>query len=55
LDQPIHELDAARTAKGVAETEFFIMPIGATRRIAARAVKSDRRDQGVLRVTAAKS
>ncbi len=55
LDQPIHELDAARIAKGVAETEFFIMPIGATRRIAARAVTSNRRDQGVLRVTTARS
>ena len=36
LDQPIHELDAARIEKGVAETEFFIVPIGATRRIAPR-------------------
>jgi N-acyl-phosphatidylethanolamine-hydrolysing phospholipase D len=37
LDQPIHELGAARRTKGVAETAFCIMPIGATRRIAARA------------------
>ena len=31
LDQPLHELDAARVAKGVSEEQFFIMPIGATR------------------------
>ncbi len=36
LDQPIHELDAARRAKGVTEGEFSIMPIGATRRISPR-------------------
>jgi N-acyl-phosphatidylethanolamine-hydrolysing phospholipase D len=38
LDQPIHELDAARRAKNVAEAEFFIMPIGATRRIPPRPI-----------------
>ncbi len=38
LDQPIHELDAARRAKGVGEDEFCIMPIGATRRISRRRV-----------------
>jgi len=36
LDQPIHELDAARREKGVTEAEFCIMPIGATRRFAPR-------------------
>jgi N-acyl-phosphatidylethanolamine-hydrolysing phospholipase D len=36
LDQPIHELDAARREKGVAEDAFFIVPIGATRRIKPR-------------------
>ncbi len=36
LDQPIHELAAARIEKGVTEAEFFIVPIGATRRIAPR-------------------
>ncbi len=36
LDQPIHELGAARAAKGVSEEEFFIMPIGATRQIPTR-------------------
>jgi N-acyl-phosphatidylethanolamine-hydrolysing phospholipase D len=38
LDQPIHDLDAARRAKGVGEAEFCIMPIGATRRILPRKV-----------------
>jgi N-acyl-phosphatidylethanolamine-hydrolysing phospholipase D len=32
LDQPLHELDAARVAKGVPEEQFFLLPIGATRR-----------------------
>jgi N-acyl-phosphatidylethanolamine-hydrolysing phospholipase D len=36
LDQPIHELDAARRAKGVLEEDFFILPIGATRKFAPR-------------------
>jgi N-acyl-phosphatidylethanolamine-hydrolysing phospholipase D len=36
LDQPMHELDAARKEKGVTEAEFFIIPIGATRRISPR-------------------
>jgi N-acyl-phosphatidylethanolamine-hydrolysing phospholipase D len=36
LDQPIHELDAARREKGVPENAFFIMPIGATRRLPKR-------------------
>ena len=36
LDQPIHELDAARKEKGVAETDFSLIPIGATRRISPR-------------------
>jgi N-acyl-phosphatidylethanolamine-hydrolysing phospholipase D len=36
LDQPIHELDAARRAKGVTEESFFIVPIGATRKFPSR-------------------
>jgi N-acyl-phosphatidylethanolamine-hydrolysing phospholipase D len=36
LDQPLHELDAARIAKGVSEEQFFIVPIGATRRVEPR-------------------
>jgi len=36
LDHPIHELNAARIGKGVVEEEFFIVPIGATRRISPR-------------------
>jgi N-acyl-phosphatidylethanolamine-hydrolysing phospholipase D len=36
LDQPIHELEAARAGKGVSEEDFFIMPIGATRRLPPR-------------------
>jgi len=40
LDQPIHELDAARTAKGVTEEAFFIVPIGATRKFPCRPARS---------------
>jgi N-acyl-phosphatidylethanolamine-hydrolysing phospholipase D len=40
LDQPIHELEAARVAKGVSEAEFFIVPIGATRRLPVRSMPS---------------
>jgi N-acyl-phosphatidylethanolamine-hydrolysing phospholipase D len=36
LDQPLHELDAARRAKGIDAEAFFIAPIGATRCIAPR-------------------
>jgi N-acyl-phosphatidylethanolamine-hydrolysing phospholipase D len=36
LDQPLHELDAARIAKGVLQEQFFIAPIGATRCIEPR-------------------
>ena len=36
LDQPLHELAAARIAKGVPEDQFFILPIGATRCIEPR-------------------
>jgi N-acyl-phosphatidylethanolamine-hydrolysing phospholipase D len=39
LDQPLHELDAARIAKGVPKDAFFILPIGATRRIAPRSCR----------------
>jgi N-acyl-phosphatidylethanolamine-hydrolysing phospholipase D len=37
LDRPIHELAAARSAKGVSEEAFFIVPIGATRKFPSRA------------------
>jgi N-acyl-phosphatidylethanolamine-hydrolysing phospholipase D len=40
LDQPIHELGAARAAKGVSEEAFFIVPIGATRKFPCRPAKS---------------
>ncbi len=40
LDQPIHELAAARRAKGVSEEDFFIVPIGATRTFPARSKES---------------
>lgn len=36
LDQPLHELAAARRAKGVGDEAFFITPIGATRCFAPR-------------------
>jgi N-acyl-phosphatidylethanolamine-hydrolysing phospholipase D len=36
LDQPLHELGAARVAKGVPADTFFIMPIGATHRMEPR-------------------
>jgi len=36
LDMPIHELGAARIAKGVPEDAFFLMPIGDTRQFAKR-------------------
>jgi N-acyl-phosphatidylethanolamine-hydrolysing phospholipase D len=36
LDLPLHELAGARGAKGVSETSFFLMPIGATRRFSRR-------------------
>jgi N-acyl-phosphatidylethanolamine-hydrolysing phospholipase D len=40
LDQPIHELQAARVAKGVTEEAFFIVPIGATRKFPRRQAQS---------------
>jgi N-acyl-phosphatidylethanolamine-hydrolysing phospholipase D len=40
LDQPLHELDAARIAKGVSGERFFILPIGATRCIEPRSCAS---------------
>jgi N-acyl-phosphatidylethanolamine-hydrolysing phospholipase D len=40
LDQPIHELDAARRQKGVSADAFFILPIGATRCVAPRELAS---------------
>lgn len=36
LDQPIHELGAARRAKGVSEEAFFLIAVGETRIIARR-------------------
>ncbi len=36
IDHPMHELGAARLAKGVAEETFFLMPIGETRRLSRR-------------------
>jgi N-acyl-phosphatidylethanolamine-hydrolysing phospholipase D len=36
LDQPLHELQPALAAKGVSPDEFFVLPIGATRRFEAR-------------------
>jgi len=36
LDQPLHDLAAARSAKGVDEEAFFLIPIGATRRVGRR-------------------
>jgi N-acyl-phosphatidylethanolamine-hydrolysing phospholipase D len=36
LDQPIHELAAARRAKGVAEESFFLLPVGGTRQLPRR-------------------
>lgn len=39
LDQPLHELQPALATKGVSAEEFFILPIGATRRFEARAAR----------------
>jgi N-acyl-phosphatidylethanolamine-hydrolysing phospholipase D len=36
LDQPLHELAGVRDTKGVAEEAFFLMPVGATRRLPRR-------------------
>jgi len=36
LDQPIHELGAARQAKGVSEEAFFLIAVGETRKMARR-------------------
>jgi N-acyl-phosphatidylethanolamine-hydrolysing phospholipase D len=38
LDMPLHELEPARRAKGVAADSFFLLPVGATRRFARRVV-----------------
>jgi N-acyl-phosphatidylethanolamine-hydrolysing phospholipase D len=37
LDQPLHELGAARALKGVSEDAFFLLPVGGTRQLATRA------------------
>jgi N-acyl-phosphatidylethanolamine-hydrolysing phospholipase D len=42
LDQPLHELAAARDAKGVTEQQFFIVPIGATVRVEPRGTRGAR-------------
>jgi N-acyl-phosphatidylethanolamine-hydrolysing phospholipase D len=36
LDQPLHDLAAARSAKGVDAESFFLIPIGATRKLGRR-------------------
>jgi hypothetical protein len=36
LDQPIHDLAGACRAKGLAEESFFLLPVGATRRLPRR-------------------
>jgi N-acyl-phosphatidylethanolamine-hydrolysing phospholipase D len=36
LDQPLHLLAAARDAKGVAADDFFLLPVGGTRRLPRR-------------------
>ena len=36
LDQPLHELAAARNLKGVPEESFFLLPVGGTRQFARR-------------------
>jgi N-acyl-phosphatidylethanolamine-hydrolysing phospholipase D len=36
LDQPLHDLDAARVLKGVPTESFFLLPVGGTRRLARR-------------------
>ncbi len=36
LDQPLHGLDGARRAKGVAAEAFFLLPIGGTRKVPPR-------------------
>jgi N-acyl-phosphatidylethanolamine-hydrolysing phospholipase D len=40
LDQPLHDLAGAARAKGVTEESFFLLPIGGTRQLAARAAGS---------------
>jgi N-acyl-phosphatidylethanolamine-hydrolysing phospholipase D len=40
LDQPLHRLAAAREAKGVSAETFFLLPVGATRQLPVRALKS---------------
>jgi N-acyl-phosphatidylethanolamine-hydrolysing phospholipase D len=41
LDHALHEMGAARSAKGVAEESFYLLPIGGTRRLARRALSAD--------------
>jgi N-acyl-phosphatidylethanolamine-hydrolysing phospholipase D len=38
LDQPLHDLPDVLRAKGVAEEEFFLLPIGGTRQLPKRAL-----------------
>jgi len=41
LDYPLHEMPRARRAKGVVEEEFYLLPIGGTRRLPARRGNAD--------------
>jgi N-acyl-phosphatidylethanolamine-hydrolysing phospholipase D len=36
LDQPLHDLQAARALKGVSADEFFLLPVGGTRQLPPR-------------------
>jgi N-acyl-phosphatidylethanolamine-hydrolysing phospholipase D len=40
LDQPLHELAGVCRAKGVAEDSFFLLPVGGTRQLQRRCLKS---------------
>jgi N-acyl-phosphatidylethanolamine-hydrolysing phospholipase D len=41
LDQPLHEMEGARRAKGVADEAFYLLPIGGTRRVPNRFANTD--------------
>jgi N-acyl-phosphatidylethanolamine-hydrolysing phospholipase D len=40
LDLPLHQLDAVRDGKGVTPDEFFLLPVGGTRRLPKREIKA---------------
>jgi len=42
LDHPLHEMAGARSAKGVDEESFYLLPIGGTRRLSRRPDNADR-------------